>query len=177
MQALPAYAWYEIVDLPGDNYEVAAGCQRDILEIAFKGNAEAIAANIEDVMHSEHAAIARGILAARMGLAPEIDAVVEALKRRGKGADTSREEAIRLILRHKGLGETVEALATLVAASFRNLEEEVGRYAVANGVERVPALAAVLRENRTEANLVARFCDPPRGDQPATGETQAPRSR
>ena len=160
VQALPAYAWYEIVDLPGDNYQVAAGCQRDILEIAFKGNAEAIAANIEDVMHSEHAAIARGILAARMGLALEIDAVVEALKRRGKGADTSREEAIRLILRHKGLGETVEALATLVAASFRNLEEEVGRYAVANGVERAAALAAVLRENRTEANLVARFCDP-----------------
>jgi len=160
VQALPAYAWYEIVDLPGENYEVSAGCQRDILEIAFKGNSAAIAANIEDVMHSEHAAIARGILATRMGLTPQIDRVAEALKKRGQDADASREEAIRLMLRHKGLADTVEALATLVAASYRNLEEEVGRYSVAHGVERVAALARVLRTNRTKANLVAAFCEP-----------------
>ena len=109
-------------------------------------------------MQSEHVAIARGILATRMGLTPQIDAVVEALRKQGKDADASREEAIRLILRRKGLGETVEALATLVEASYRNLEEEVGRYSVVNHVERVTALARVLRADRTEANLVASFC-------------------
>ncbi|NUQ61383.1 MAG: hypothetical protein HUU20_02775 [Pirellulales bacterium] len=169
VQALPAYAWYEIVDLPGDNYEVAAGCQRDILEIAFKGNTEAICANIEDVMHSEHAAIARGILATRMGLTPQIDALVEGLKRRGNDADSSREEAIRLILRQKGLDEAVEALATLVAASYRNLEEDVGRYSVAHGVQRITALASVLRDNRTEANLAASFYEPA-AEADATGQ-------
>jgi len=173
VQALPAYAWYEIVDLPGDNYEVTAGCQRDILEIALKGSTEAIVANIEDVMRSEHAAIARGILATRMGLTPQVDAVVEASKQRGKDADTSREEAIRLILRRRGLGETVEALAALVEGSYRNLEEEVGRYAVSHGVERVAALDRVLRENRTGANLVAPFCDPAAPADPDGEQTRA----
>jgi hypothetical protein len=158
IQALPAYAWYDIIDLPGDNYEIMAACKRDFLEVMFKGNIEAIAEDIEDVMHSEHVAIARSILARRMNLTGQIDRIVEALKTRGEDVDASREEAIRLIMDRRGLREAVENLATLVEATYGNLEEEIGRYMVNNGVERVVALDMIIHENNTEANLVRGFC-------------------
>lgn len=163
IQALPAYAWYKMVDMPGGGYEIMSGCERDILEFAFKGYTDDIAVNIESVMREEHTSLARTILAERLGPAfqAEVDRIVALRKsmQLGEDKDTSREEAIRNLLERDHHEEAVAALAAVIDATYHNLEREVGQFVVQHGVQRIVALRVILRLNESDKNLVTQVLD------------------
>jgi len=174
IQALPAYAWYKVYDLQGDDYRVLAGCERDTLEFAIKDNIDNMIPAIEEVMHLEHVALARTYLAERMGpeFKQKVDEVVEYRKGLGETEDVSREEAIRSLFRDMGLNDAVANLATLVDATYHNLEDEVTEYMAEHEykgiegrrprpVDRITALMHVIRQNDDpEGNLVRDLLPP-----------------
>ncbi|MEM2935692.1 MAG: hypothetical protein QW231_00765 [Candidatus Bathyarchaeia archaeon] len=148
VEALPAYADYQVVPLEGGRYEIRVWVQRSILEDMYRRHAESWALNIEEVMDLEHVALARDILVERMGLKDEVKKVEEEYR-------INREEAVREVAKRHHLDKEVGALAALIEATYLNLCVEVARARQAEDVSRMEALRMIIKEDRSEKNFVA----------------------
>ncbi len=148
IEALPAYATYEIIPKEGEGYDVRAWVQRGILEDMYRRHAEDWALNIEAVTASQHVAVARELLAEHTALGRAADQ----LARREK---TSREEAIRSLVEARGLEETVGHLAALVERSAENLCLEVAGVREQQELTYAEAVERVIGAGRSRGNLVA----------------------
>ncbi|MBN1900286.1 hypothetical protein JW926_03055 [Candidatus Sumerlaeota bacterium] len=147
IEALPAYAHYEIVPDKEGGYQVYAFVQRFILELMYRLQAENWALNIEDVMNSEHVSLARELL-------------VHNLKRNGKiKGEIDGEESIRRIVIEKGFDYEAAGLAALVTLSWENLCGKVARAQYDDGLSRRDALCKVLKTDNSKSNLVESFMD------------------
>ncbi|MEW6354957.1 MAG: hypothetical protein AB1696_01410 [Planctomycetota bacterium] len=148
IEALPAYASYEIVPKEGGGYDVRAWVQRAILEIMYRRHAADWAENINRVMDSEHIAIARDILTEKMKLGRQVDLLM-------RKCDLSKEEASREVCKRKGLAREIANLAALIEATYLELCLDVAQCREKNDISRMEALRRIIHENRTGKNLVA----------------------
>ncbi|HUT73298.1 MAG TPA: hypothetical protein VM221_00500 [Armatimonadota bacterium] len=148
VEALPAYASYEIVPTDG-GYAVVAGVQRSIMEDMYRRHGEDWALNIDAVMASEHICLAREILIEATGLAAEAD-------RRSRRHHISREEAERQIIRRRGWMAQVAILAALIEATYLDLCPQVAQRAHGERTGGMEALRTVLSEAPSPRNLIAR---------------------
>ena len=124
VEALPAYATYEIIPKDG-GYEVSAWVQRGILEDMYKRHAEDWALNIEEVMATEHIALAREILAEAQGLPHR----------------SERE----LLEAFEGKEDAVAAVAALVEDAYLKHVVEIARIGEERSLGRMEALREFLR--------------------------------
>ena len=123
VEALPAYATYEIIPQAGGSYRVTAWVQRIVLEDMYRRYAKDWSKNVKNVIDSEHLAIAREVL-----------------------AQTSKEKSQDPAL--------VAELGAVVGQTYFNLCNEVGQLMETDGLDRIQALRKVIKENKTENNLV-----------------------
>ncbi|RKY57499.1 MAG: hypothetical protein DRP95_06930, partial [Candidatus Latescibacterota bacterium] len=142
VEALPAYATYQIVPKDG-GYEVSAWVQRSILEDMYRRHAEDWALNIEEVMATEHIALAREILAEAEGL------------------DDRSERG--LLEAFRGKERAVAAAAALVERVYREHPVEVAGIGEERGLGRMEALREFL-SSLPEDHPVQRVRN---GDDPA----------
>ena len=147
IEALPAYARYEVVPKEGGGYEIHAFVQRQILEIMYRRHAADWAENINHVMDSEHVAIARDLLIEQLRLQRQVQTIMSS-------SDVSREEAVRQVCRKRDLAQPIANLAALVEQTYVNLCLDVARYREDNDVSRMEAVRAIVQEDRTSANLL-----------------------
>ena len=156
IEALPAYATYEIIPGEGGSYKIRAWVQRGIMEDMYRRHAPDWALNIEAVMDLEHVALAREILAEEMGLTDEAEKIA-AKDNPGPGAWAGvREEAIRGLMKEKAQSADIAAVAAVVGASYQNLCGQVARCRQDEDLSRMDALQAVLERDTSPGNLLAR---------------------
>ncbi|HID09810.1 MAG TPA: hypothetical protein EYP17_00720 [Candidatus Latescibacteria bacterium] len=124
VEALPAYATYQIVPKDG-GYEVSAWVQRSILEDMYRRHAEDWALNIEEVMATEHIALAREVLAEAEGI-----------------EDRSERGLLKAFM---GREKAVAAAAVLVERAYEEHPVEVARIGEERGLGRMDALRKFLR--------------------------------
>jgi len=129
IEALPAYASYTIIPRDGGSYDVRAWVQRGILEDMYRRHADDWALNIEEVMALEHVAIARGVIAERLGV------------------ETDGEEAIRQAVRARGLADCVAGLAALVEQVYVDRCADVAARRLRDELSRYEALGAIVAES------------------------------
>ena len=156
IEALPAYATYEIIPGEGGSYKIRAWVQRGIMEDMYRRHAPDWALNIEAVMDLEHVALAREILAGEMGLVDEAEKIA-AKDDPGPGAWAgAREEAIRGLMKAKAQPADIAAVAAVVGAAYQNLCEQVARCRQDEDLCRMDALRTVLGRDASPGNLLAR---------------------
>jgi len=153
VEALPAYASYEIVPRGGGGYDVRASVWRGIMEDMYRRHSEDWALNIEEVMAFEHIALARDIVVEAM------DGVAET-SRVASEEYLEPEEAVRRLLRRENertRGETARRIgdvAALVSATYETLCMEVAERRQRESLSRMEALREELSENTSGKNLV-----------------------
>ena len=151
VEALPAYASYEIVPREGGAYDVQASVWRGIMEDMYRRHAEDWALNIEEVMALEHVALARDIVADTAEYREEVDRVASE-------EHLGREEAVRAVLRRDeertGTSRRIADVAALVDATYDALCVEVAERREREDLGRMEALRSELVENTSEKNLV-----------------------
>lgn len=138
IEALPAYAHYEIVPQKGGGYQIQAFVDRFILEMMYRTHAEDWAINIEDVMTSQHVALAREWLVHHYQI--------------NFDEEIPQEEAIRRLCIQRGWKQEIAHLAALIEATFNNLCGQVARLCEQHP-NRMEALKRVISEPR-EGNLI-----------------------
>lgn len=146
IEALPAYASYEIVPQGDGGYRVRAWVQRAIMEDMYRRHAEDWALNIESVMASEHVALARELMAEHKGLEAQVAALA-----RDRGL--SREEAIRWVARREDWSNEIAGLGALIEATYERLCAQVAERRQQEDVGRTEALGGVIRESGDPQNL------------------------
>ena len=146
IEALPAYAHYEIVPQKGGGYQIQAFVDRFILEMMYRTHAEDWAINIEEVMTSEHVALAREWLVHHLNFGEELS----------QRTDIPQEEAIRRLCIQRGWEQEIAHLAALIEATFNNLCSEVARLREQQHLDRMEALKRVISEPR-EGNLIGEL--------------------
>jgi len=139
IEALPAYATYQIVPKEGGGYDIMAWVQRAILEDMYRRHAEDWAVNIEEVMASEHVALARDLLIEQKGLTGEAD-------RKASEEQIPREEAVRQIAIEKGWADEIAELAAQIEATYNDHCVEIARIRQDNALSRMEALRAFLTQ-------------------------------
>ena len=138
IEALPAYATYQIIPKEGGGYDIMAWVQRAILEDMYRRHAEDWALNIEEVMASEHVALARDLLIEQNGLTQEAD-------RKAEEEDIPREEAVRQIAIEKGWADEIADLAARIEAVYNDHCIAVARIRQDNDLSRMEALRRFLK--------------------------------
>ncbi|OPX22692.1 MAG: hypothetical protein B1H02_05835, partial [Candidatus Latescibacteria bacterium 4484_107] len=137
IEALPAYATYQIVPKEGGGYDIMAWVQRAILEDMYRRHAEDWAVNIEEVMASEHVALARDLLIEQKGLTGEAD-------RRASEQQIPREEAVRQIAIENDWADEIVKGAARIEAVYNDHCVEVARLREDNDLTRMEALRSFL---------------------------------
>lgn len=137
IEALPAYAAYEIVPQDGKSYKISTYVWRAILEEVYKQNAENWAINIEDVMALEHIALAREMLVEERGLTADVEDCMGQL---------SKEEAIRTILKRESAQEIAQ-LAALIEAIYSEQCDQIARIVEKQEISRIDALKQVIENS------------------------------
>ncbi|MFH1738159.1 MAG: hypothetical protein ABIH23_04065, partial [bacterium] len=137
IEALPAYASYTITPREGSGYDIRPYVQRGILEDMFRRHAEDWALNIEEVMLSENAAVARELLAESLGL---LNRAEEAAIQQNEPV----EEAIRHLPEMVEHRDLIAGLSVLVEIAAEERAEDLARVMEAEGSTRIQALGAVL---------------------------------
>ena len=155
IEALPAYATYEIIPGEGGSYKVRAFVQRGIMEDMYRRHAPDWALNIEEVMDLEHVALAREVVAAQMKLVGEAEALATKSDPGPGGWDKALEEAIRELLKQKAQPADIAAVAAVVAQTYDNLCEDVAARRQEGDLSRVDALREVLENAVSDGNLLA----------------------
>jgi len=138
IEALPAYAAYEIIPQDGGSYEVSTFVWHAILEEMYKQHAENWAVNIDEVMALEYVALAREILVRERGLSGEAETYASE-----KGV--SVEEAVREIA--SGLADETAELASLIEAAYFDRCDQVARRVERQGISRMEALKRQIMED------------------------------
>jgi hypothetical protein len=143
IEALPAYARYEMVATETGGYEIRGTVQRTILETMYKRHAADWAENINFVMDSEHIAIARHLLTPELGFEEEVQCY-------GDQWQVTREEATRQVLAKSDIASTIAGLAALVERVYVDSCLDVARACELSGVDRREAVS----ETAEAASLV-----------------------
>ena len=139
IEALPAYAAYEIKETESGSYKVTSFVWRAILEEVYKLHAEDWAVNIEEVMTLEHIALARKMLMKEFGLSK--------VETRSSEENISREEAIIYFIKRDGLEEATAELAALVEVAYFDSCDEVARRVERQGISRIEALEQLIEDD------------------------------
>jgi len=156
IEALPAYATYEIIPGEGGGYKVRAWVQRGIMEDMYRRHAPDWALNIEEVLDLEHVTLAREILAHEMKLTGGAEKLAAKSQLGPSAAAKAREEAIRELLKEKAQPEDIAAIAAVVAQTCTDLCGQVAARGQADDTPRVDALRAVLEQDESKDNLLAK---------------------
>ena len=156
IEALPAYATYEIIPGEGGSYKIRAWVQRGVMEDMYRRHAPDWALNIEEVMNLEHVMLAREILAGEMRLIAQAEKIAAKDDPGPSAWPAEREEAIRQAMKANADPQDIAAVAAVVAETYNALCAEVATLRQAEDLPRVEALSRVLASDTSAGNLLAQ---------------------
>ncbi len=144
IEALPAYASYQITPKDKGGYKITAAVQRASLEEMYRRHADDWADNIEEVMRLEEIELARELILNSIGLSHD---------------NQTHQSNCELIKKNK-LEEAIANFATLMGESAWNLAEAIA-IQQESGFNRMDSLKIVFSKNPSAHNLVKPFFNQP----------------